>query len=463
MRVRISIEGRQGSPRKVELGAGVYGIGRDNDDGKPGFILIEDETVSSHHGELTVQEGRVTYRDLDSTNGSRDGNGQAIIGPYELSAASSLRLGEVVLTLVSIESTAVARGGTKMMPSVPAPQWVEPPTTAATGASSATPSVPKEPPTVRGKIIKVPDATEGLLVVGDQQYEFTLKGLWRSAVAPAVNQTVDVVLDSDGTVRSLTLVDATKIAKEQLRVLGARAQNKAASAVGEAKRRANELPPQSRKTLLKVAAGVAVLLFGLVVWSAVGSVSGRDPLSARLKHMNDFSTQIGSYSSCDQIQSVFEDFKEFDDQQRQSLSREEYVNLKSKIQKEYPGRIRDVQSRLEVASRQCPFLSAMMIQEGGRRAVAVTTTRGGIDSSDAGAAVVAGAFGALGLFFVVAIVAGLISLCFWVWMLIDVLAFQSEDKIVWLLVVFFFNFLGSVLYYFLGRKKRIERKALPAA
>jgi len=32
---------------------------------------------------------------------------------------------------------------------------------------------------------------------------------------------------------------------------------------------------------------------------------------------------------------------------------------------------------------------------------------------------------------------------FWVWMLVDCLANQSEDKLVWFLVIFFLNLLGA--------------------
>jgi hypothetical protein len=44
---------------------------------------------------------------------------------------------------------------------------------------------------------------------------------------------------------------------------------------------------------------------------------------------------------------------------------------------------------------------------------------------------------------------------FWLWMLVDCLANQSEDKLVWFLVIFFLNLLGAVLYYLLARKKRL--------
>jgi len=41
--------------------------------------------------------------------------------------------------------------------------------------------------------------------------------------------------------------------------------------------------------------------------------------------------------------------------------------------------------------------------------------------------------------------------------LIDILRnnFKGNDKIVWVLVVIFFNFFGSILYFIIGRKQRI--------
>lgn len=54
---------------------------------------------------------------------------------------------------------------------------------------------------------------------------------------------------------------------------------------------------------------------------------------------------------------------------------------------------------------------------------------------------------------------GLLALAlgvFWLWMLVDCLAEQSEDKLVWFLVIFFLNLLGAFLYYLLARKKRFQ-------
>lgn len=43
--------------------------------------------------------------------------------------------------------------------------------------------------------------------------------------------------------------------------------------------------------------------------------------------------------------------------------------------------------------------------------------------------------------------------------LIDVLTskFPGIKKIIWVLVILFFPFLGAVVYYFVGRKQKIDR------
>ena len=44
--------------------------------------------------------------------------------------------------------------------------------------------------------------------------------------------------------------------------------------------------------------------------------------------------------------------------------------------------------------------------------------------------------------------------------LIDLLKskFNGNDKIVWVLVVLFFNLFGAILYFVIGRKQKIESK-----
>jgi len=50
-------------------------------------------------------------------------------------------------------------------------------------------------------------------------------------------------------------------------------------------------------------------------------------------------------------------------------------------------------------------------------------------------------------------------LCFalWIWMLIDCLTnhgIQGSEKVAWVLVILLLPFIGSVIYFFIGRPKR---------
>jgi hypothetical protein len=61
--------------------------------------------------------------------------------------------------------------------------------------------------TARGTIVKVPDATPGLLFVNGQQKSFALEGVWKAPVAPTANMIVNVELDGTGTVTGITSAD----------------------------------------------------------------------------------------------------------------------------------------------------------------------------------------------------------------------------------------------------------------
>jgi hypothetical protein len=71
-----------------------------------------------------------------------------------------------------------------------------------------------------------------------------------------------------------------------------------------------------------------------------------------------------------------------------------------------------------------------------------------LDVIGGGVAILAGTFAlALALFLMV----------FWIWMLVDAIQNRGLDdgeKVGWVLAIVFFHFLGSVLYYFIGRPKR---------
>jgi len=58
------------------------------------------------------------------------------------------------------------------------------------------------------------------------------------------------------------------------------------------------------------------------------------------------------------------------------------------------------------------------------------------------------------LFFCLFLPLGLAAFGLWIWALIDVLTheFEGNDKVIWILVIIFLNWLGALLYLFIGRK-----------
>jgi hypothetical protein len=77
---------------------------------------------------------------------------------------------------------------------------------------------------VRSTIVKVPDASPGILFLNGQQRPFSLEGVWRSPVAPSANMTVDVDLDHAGAITAITVVDSHQFTKERMTQLGGVAQ-----------------------------------------------------------------------------------------------------------------------------------------------------------------------------------------------------------------------------------------------
>jgi hypothetical protein len=64
----------------------------------------------------------------------------------------------------------------------------------------------------------------------------------------------------------------------------------------------------------------------------------------------------------------------------------------------------------------------------------------------------------LGVFLVIMLIAGLgVALTvFWIWMLVDAIqnkGVSDGEKVGWVLAIVFFHFIGSVLYFFIGRPK----------
>ncbi len=67
----------------------------------------------------------------------------------------------------------------------------------------------------RGKVLREPSSTAGLVIVEGQQYWFSLDGLWKSEGPPQPGEVVDVDFDSDWRILAIAAVPESQLAKEQ--------------------------------------------------------------------------------------------------------------------------------------------------------------------------------------------------------------------------------------------------------
>src|ERR1044072_930191 len=111
----------------------------------------------------------------------------------------------------------------------------------------------------RGTIIKVPDATPGLLMIDGQQLAFVLEGRWKSAVAPAANMVVEVDLSEAGVVAAVTVVDSQQLAKEKIDQLSGLAQQHGKEAAAIAKQGVGALAGRM---------GTPMLVAAVAIWIA---------------------------------------------------------------------------------------------------------------------------------------------------------------------------------------------------
>ena len=61
-----------------------------------------------------------------------------------------------------------------------------------------------------------------------------------------------------------------------------------------------------------------------------------------------------------------------------------------------------------------------------------------------------------GIFVMIILTLGLGTFGFWIYALIEIISDEYKndtDKIIWFLLVFFLPFVGTILYYAIGRKK----------
>lgn len=121
---------------------------------------------------------------------------------------------------------------------------------------------------MRGVVIKAPSDTLGVIVSEGRQYPFGLERVWQSAVAPSINQAVDMDLDSEGNIVAIRVVAGTTRTQESIERMahltleqGRGASDKALAALTQLKQRMGLYP--------LIAACVLVL-----AWFELASVSG---------------------------------------------------------------------------------------------------------------------------------------------------------------------------------------------
>jgi len=59
-----------------------------------------------------------------------------------------------------------------------------------------------------------------------------------------------------------------------------------------------------------------------------------------------------------------------------------------------------------------------------------------------------------------AVVIGIATTVFWIWMLIEAATkepSEGNDKLIWILLIVFLGFLGAILYFFIRRPQRITQ------
>lgn len=113
----------------------------------------------------------------------------------------------------------------------------------------------------RALIIKVPDATPGILLANGQQMPFTLERVWKSPVAPALNMAVEVEMDASGAIQGLIVVDPRQLAKERLNQFSNVAQDRGKDAAKIAQQGIGALAARMGAVPLGSAVVVVIAMF----------------------------------------------------------------------------------------------------------------------------------------------------------------------------------------------------------
>ena len=126
----------------------------------------------------------------------------------------------------------------------------------------------QQPIVLRGVVIKKPSDTPGLIVANGTQYPFRLERLWQSAIAPSVNQAVEVHLDGAGGITAIRVATDTAPAQKAVGQLADFALEHGSGLAEKARTAAMTL--RQRMGLYPLIAA-CVLVFA---WFTLASVSG---------------------------------------------------------------------------------------------------------------------------------------------------------------------------------------------
>lgn len=130
----------------------------------------------------------------------------------------------------------------------------------------------------KGTIIKVPDATPGIVFANGQQHYFTLERVWKSPIAPAANQGVDVEFDGAGAITAVTVLNQQIANKDKLHEIGGVAQEKGKEAAKLAQQGIGALAARMGAVPL----GAAVLLW--IAWFFFPAASIGGGMAAELSY-----------------------------------------------------------------------------------------------------------------------------------------------------------------------------------
>ncbi len=125
----------------------------------------------------------------------------------------------------------------------------------------------------RGTLIKVPDSEPGIIVVNGEQKSFTLQGVWKSPVAPALNMAVELEFDSSGAVASVVAVDSQQFNCERFNQISGVAQEHGKDALKLAREKIGALADRMGKVTLGASVLVWIAWFFLPAAAIAGGMT----------------------------------------------------------------------------------------------------------------------------------------------------------------------------------------------